>query len=109
VVCAPQAVSVAQARKKNDGFAVEEGKMGKERTIPNQHPAAGHFVGCCRLPPRRKLKVPLCWMEVDRDRIGSVEANRSGMDAVAGAGKCGGSALIVEREILCVVVFNCSR
>jgi hypothetical protein len=55
------------------------------------------------------LKVPLCWMEVDRDRIGSVEANRSGMYAVAGAGKCGGSALIVERENVCVVVFNCSR
>jgi hypothetical protein len=77
------------------------------RTIPNQHRAAGHFVGCCRLPPRRKLKVPLCWMEVDRDRIGSGEANRFGMDAVAGAGKCGGSALIVER-VLCVV-FNWSR
>jgi hypothetical protein len=31
------------------------------------------------------------------------------MYAVAGAGKCGGSALIVERENVCVVVFNCSR
>ena len=84
MVCAPQAVSVAQARKKNDGFAVEEGKMGKERTIPNQHRAAGGFVGCCRLLPRRKLKVPLClmgWIVAGTVR----EANRSGMNAFAGA------------------------
>jgi hypothetical protein len=77
-------------RKKDDGFAVQEGGKVYKRTIPNQHRAAGRFVGCCRLPPRRKLKVPLCWMEVDSDRMGSGKANRSGMDAVAVAENAAG-------------------
>jgi hypothetical protein len=76
-------VCVAQAQ---EGRWIRGRAEGDEerRTIPNQHRAAGGFVGCCRLPPRRKLKVPLClmgWIVAGTVR----EANRSGMNAFAGA------------------------
>ena len=80
--CVRRELCRSHKRKKDDK---SRSRGGQGRTIPSQHRAVGGFVGCCRLPPRRKLKVPLCLMEVDSGRIGSGEANRSSVDAVAGA------------------------